>query len=275
VSDPQVEADLHLHSHHSDGEHPPQTVVEMAHAAGLRAVALTDHDTMDGWPAFSRACEERGIEPISGVELSCRFRERDLHLLGYFVRPDHPRLMEALARFRTERAERGREIVRRLNGVGVPLTVEAVERAAGGGVVGRPHVADALVQSGLCRSYDEAFRRYIGHKGPGHVAKAQFAPSEAIALVHEAGGLAVLAHPGQFYDEKAVGRLAELGLDGVEVIHPRHGQEDTLRMSGIAYGLGLSVTGGSDYHGPSRGMARVGDPGIPYEMVQRLKERLP
>lgn len=269
-----VEADLHLHSFYSDGEHPPAKVVEMAAAAGLRAVALTDHDTMDGWPEFSRAAGERSIEAIPGVELSCRFRERDLHLLGYFVSPTNDEMAEALVRFRAQREERGREIVRRLNAVGVPLTVEAVERAAGGAVVGRPHVADALVQSGLCRTYDEAFRRYIGHRGPGNVHKPHFSPADAIALVHAAGGLAVLAHPGQHYDEKAVEHLAARGLDGVEVIHPRHGAADTDRMSEIAYALGLSVTGGSDYHGPSRGAARVGDPGIPYEMVRRLKERL-
>ncbi len=262
-----------MHSHHSDGLHEPEALVEMAVGAGLRAIALTDHDTVTGWPAFAAACDGAGIEAIPGVELSGRFRERDAHVLGYFVRPDDPALGTALERFRRDRAERGREMVRRLNGIGVGLSYAAVERGAGDAVIGRPHVADALCGGGFVRTYDEAFKRYLGLNKPAYVAKTAFGVDEAIALIHAAGGLAVLAHPGGHYSAEDIEDMVGNGLDGVEIVHPRHTSQLTQLYADIAYRHGLVTTGGSDFHGSTRGSALVGDPGIDYTVVETLKER--
>lgn len=263
-----------MHSVHSDGEHTPPDLVRMATDAGLSAISLTDHDTIAGWSELVAAAADTGIELICGVELSGRHRKRDAHVLGYFVDPESARLLEALEKFSECRVARAGEMVRKLNAVGVPLTHEAIQRAAGTSVVGRPHVADALVESGLAKSYKEAFRRYIGVGRPGYVAKSAFTAEEAVSLIHSAGGLAVLAHPNGHFDESDIESLASKGLDGVEVRHPKHGSEDVERFKEAAGRYGLVPTGGSDFHGVSRGEAVVGSPRIPYDWVTRMKERL-
>lgn len=267
-------ADLHMHTMHSDGEHSARELVRMATSASLVAISLTDHDTLAGWNELVAAADGTDLELVCGVELSGMHRGRDAHVLGYFVDPGKRELKAALEGFAEQRARRADEMVRKLNAVGVPLTRAHVEAAAGTSVVGRPHVADALVSAGLTKNYQEAFRRYIGVGRPGYVPKSRFSAVEAIELIHMAGGLAVLAHPNGTFDESDVESLAAKGLDGVEVHHPRHSADDTRRFSEVAERLGLLRSGGSDFHGASRGEAVLGSPSIPYEWVMRMKERL-
>ncbi|MCU0633526.1 MAG: PHP domain-containing protein [Gemmatimonadaceae bacterium] len=247
--------DLHMHSTASDGLFPPAEVVARAHAAGLVAIALTDHDTIDGLPAARDAASGTGLRVIAGVELSAMDDEGDeLHLLGLHV--DDLTVLEApLAGFRRMRATRADRMIAQLETVGATITRDAVGAIAAGGVIGRPHVARALVQAKHARDLRDAFDRFIGYGRPGYVAKEHFALADAIALVHEAGGLAVWAHPGSNGSSDRVQALAALGLDGVEVFHPSHSTADIERLAMLADAFGLVTSGGSDWHGtpdPSR-----------------------
>jgi predicted metal-dependent phosphoesterase TrpH len=262
-----------MHSVHSDGCHEPAELAVIAREKGLRAISLTDHDTMDGWDGFSRACGAEGLEAIAGVELSAHSGKRDTHILGYFVDPESAVLVESLERFRNGRAERARRIVEQLNGIGVDLEFNFVQRVAGAGAIGRPHIADALVQSGFVATFDEAFRKYIGIGKPGYAPKIRVSVAEAIALIHEAGGLAVLAHPSSYFAEHEVEGFVDSGLDGIEIIHPRNRAEHTRKFRKLAERRGILVTGGSDFHGADRGDATIGNPSIPYEFVEKLRER--
>ncbi|MCU0635792.1 MAG: PHP domain-containing protein, partial [Gemmatimonadaceae bacterium] len=209
-----------MHSTASDGLFAPAEVVRRAHAAGLSAIALTDHDTIDGLAEAREAAGAVGLRVVTGVELSAMDADGDeLHLLGLHV-DDLAVLAEPLAGFRTMRATRADRMIERLATVGASITREAVEAIAGTGVIGRPHVARALVQAGHARDARDAFDRFIGFGRPGYVAKDHFAIVDAITLVHEAGGLAVWAHPGGNGSSDRVQALAAIGLDGVEVFHP-------------------------------------------------------
>lgn len=266
-------ADLHMHSVHSDGVCTPAELVAEIVRVGLGAVSLTDHDTVAGWPEFRDGCAAAHVEAIPGVELSGTLRERDAHILGYWIDPVAPVLTEALERFRARRIDRGREMTERLNQLGVPIRFDQVLESAGRGVVGRPHVADALLRSGAIASYDEAFRRYLGVGSPAYVPKEVLNAREAVDLIHAAGGLAVLAHPANHFDRATIRSLADAGLDGLEVVHPRHTVATTRVLSEIADENGLFVTGGSDYHGGERGEARIGFPSIRLGWVTAMKER--
>jgi len=267
-------ADLHMHSHCSDGRLPPEDLARIAEESGLRAASLTDHDTLLGWERFSLEAERLGLQAISGVELSSRFNKHDAHVLGYHVRPDDAEILEALDRFRRARLTRAEKMVERLNDLGVPLEFEDVARVAGEGVYGRPHVADALFHSGFVATYEDAFRRYIGAHGPAYIPKPTFLPGDAIDLIHSAGGLAVLAHPASHFAETDIRGLAVQGLDGLEIIHPRHTAETTRRLRGVAKRADLFTTGGSDFHGEGRGKAKIGNPGIPYDLVEEMSKHL-
>ena len=267
-------ADLHMHSFHSDGVASPTDLAALARAAGLRAVSLTDHDTMAGWAEYEAACRQAGLEAIPGVELSARSGEREAHILGYCVDARSDALLDALEVFRSSRERRAEQMVDRLHDLGIPLTMEEVRRVAGLGAIGRPHVAEALVKAGLVTSYNEAFRRYLRVGCPAYVAKVRLDVDEAVEIIHGAGGLAVLAHPSTHFQERDISRMTGQGLDGLEVTHPRHSPEETRRFSEIGVRNGLFLTGGSDYHGGARGEAEVGRPRVSYDLVAIMKERL-
>jgi len=266
-------ADLHMHSYYSDGVESPQRLAAMAAEAGLKAASLTDHDSMNGWPEFQAACRNEGVEPIPGVELSVQFGEREAHILGYLVRPESAVLVRSLEEYQQERYERAREMTEKLNGLGVPLVFDAVLEVAGRGAIGRPHVAEALFQSGLVRTYDEAFRRYIRIGCPAYVPKRRATVRDAIELIHEADGVALLAHPSRFYSEEDVSLLVGFGLDGVEVTHPKHRPERERFFKEMAAKKGLLVSGGSDYHGGGRGDAQVGSPRVDYAFIDAMRKR--
>jgi predicted metal-dependent phosphoesterase TrpH len=240
---------------------------------GLRAASLTDHDTVAGWPAFRDACGDARVDAIPGIEISGQFGERDAHVLGYGIDPDSATLAATLTKCRLAREERGREMAERLNRLGVPIRFDRVLERAGGGVIGRPHVADVLLEMKAVGTYEEAFRRYLGVGAPAYVPKTALRVEEAIELIHAVGGVAVLAHPATQFDRAAIVKLAAAGLDGVEVIHPRHTVTITRALSETADAIGLFVTGGSDYHGGDRGEARIGAPAIQLDWVTTMKER--
>ncbi len=249
-----MRADLHSHSSASDGTRPPAEVIRRAAAAGLDAIALTDHDTVAGLAAAGAALPP-GLTLIGGMELSCRRDGHSVHLLAYLFDPEHPDLAGQCEAIRNSRVERARAMVAKLNELGVPVTWEQVTTIAGGGVIGRPHIARAMVQAGAISSADEAFSpEWIGPGGRAHVRRYALDPAEAIGLVHAAGGVTVLAHPfavtrGWSVPETLIGELAQAGLDGVEVAHPDHDPGQREHLAAVARELGLTATGGSDDHG--------------------------
>ncbi|MBC8089771.1 MAG: PHP domain-containing protein [Phycisphaerae bacterium] len=260
--------DLQTHTTASDGALPPTTVVEAAKAAELAAIAITDHDTVDGLDEANIAGARLGVRIVPGVELSSNFEGEEMHMLGLHMR-DLDVMATALSSFRVGRVDRSEQIVAILNRAGIPVTMEAVLRHADGGAVGRPHIARAMVDGGWVHEFREAFDKWIGAGKPAYVPKEQFAASDAIALVHRAGGITVWAHPGELATPARVGRLAALGLDAVEVLHPSHPPYVQNKILNAVNELGLLPSGGSDWHGTTDGYRRLGGQQVPMEWLVR------
>ena len=266
-------ADLHLHTFFSDGTYSPEEMVGYAVKHRLSAVALTDHDTVEGCERAAKACHAAGIEFIPGTELTAQQDECELHILGYFIDTQNTRLREETAKFQLVRQNRIREIVSRLNSIDVPLAADAVFELANCRAPGRPHVARAMVQAGLCRSLDEAFERYLKKNRPAWVPKFKMSAPSAIELIHQAGGVAVLAHPGLNHSDSVIPSMVEAGLDGIECFHTKHSTSISEHYLEIADEFHLLVTGGSDCHGMSKGKPLIGTVKVPYQHVQKLKSR--
>lgn len=261
--------DLHTHSTASDGTRAPRDVVAAAQAAGLAVLALTDHDTLAGLTEAFAAGLEFGVRVVAGVELSAVEGERgdqETHILGLHLsnRPELERRLEDIRDMRIRRAER---IVLRLNELGVPVTMNAVLKEAAGGAVGRPHVARALVAGGWAGDLHAAFNRYLGNGRKAFVPKERLPAAEAMLLIHNAGGLAVLAHPGSHVTRERVAALQRDGLDGIEVLHPSHSWDDARQLDTIAADLGLVRSGGSDWHGATDGARTLGMMHVPGQWV--------
>ena len=265
--------DLHMHSIHSDGSHLPSELIPMALEARLVAIALTDHDTVDGIEELIAAAAGTGIEIVTGVELSASAGHSDLHILGYMFDPAHPRFVQELDRFREGRRIRVLRMIEALNGLGIVMTMEDVLRHARGGALGRPHVAQALYELGYVETFDEAFRRYLGHRSPAFVPKPYFAPTEALALIRSAGGVPVLAHPGTANRDELIPELVDAGLAGIEVWHPKHNPSQVVQYRRLARELGIAATGGSDFHGAAMGPVRVGMSDVPATAIDELRAK--
>ncbi len=264
--------DLHLHSTASDGSNPPEQVAELAARAHLAAIALTDHDTVEGVRAATEAGQRLGLRIVPGVELSAFMGETEVHLLGLHLdRLDE--MQRQLAVFRVARRTRAEAIVRRLNEIGVRITFDDVLSGASNAALGRPHVARALVQNGWARDHRDAFDRYLGAGRPAFVEKRRLGMRDAIALVHQCGGIAVLAHPGGDGTRANIEALAALGLDGIEVLHPSHSAEDRARLMALTEHFGLVPSGGSDAHGVADPSRRVGILRVPWEWLDRQEAR--
>jgi 3',5'-nucleoside bisphosphate phosphatase len=249
-------ADLHTHTTHSDGTTSPATNVGLAVAAGLSAVAITDHDTFSGLEEAVAAARTRGIELIPGVELSTEWRGAGIHVLGYWPDPDHPELAAECLRLRSERERRARVMVERLNALGIPVELERVLAIADGAPIGRPHLALAIVETGAVPDIDTAFVELIAEDGPAYEPKHALAPAEGVRLVCAAGGVPVLAHPGLSWRREAGGvplhlvdELVDAGLAGIEADHAAHPPDVAGRWRQVAQQRGLVVTGSSDFHG--------------------------
>ncbi|MBX3743765.1 MAG: PHP domain-containing protein [Verrucomicrobiae bacterium] len=266
-------ADLHLHTRHSDGTYTPSELVEAATGHGLSAIALTDHDTIEGCAEVAGLAERAGIGFLTGTEITAELKGRELHILGYLVDTGHDGLRTALGEAQKVRQDRVREMVARLNALGIPLMEERVFELAACRAPGRPHVARALVAGGHCTSLDEAFDRYLKKNRPGWVPKWKMSAERAVALIHEAGGIAVMAHPGLNHDDRMIDRLVRLGVDGLECHHPKHGPAAVEKYLGLARGYGLLVTGGSDCHGRSKNRPTMGTVRLGWEHVEALRAR--
>lgn len=266
--------DLHSHSTASDGAFAPAEVVRQAHAAGLAAIALTDHDTVAGVAEAQAAGERLGIRIVPGVELSAVEGDTETHVLGLHLTRSLDTLEARLAELREMRMRRATRIVERLNALGVPVTLDAVLREAAGGAVGRPHVARALVAGGFVPDFRQAFDRYLGNGRVAFVAKDRLTMTDAIAMIHAAGGLAVLAHPASSGTKDRLRALVAKGLDGVEVLHPSHGVDDMQRLDALAENLGLVRSGGSDWHGASDGSRVLGAMRVPAAWLAAQDARL-
>ncbi|MFJ9375899.1 PHP domain-containing protein [Streptomyces sp. NPDC101455] len=275
--------DLHTHSTASDGTDSPAELVRNAGAAGLDVVALTDHDTSRGYAEAIEALPS-GLTLVTGAEMSCRIDGVSMHLLAYLFDPEEPALLAERELVRDDRVPRARAMVGRLQELGVPVTWEQVARIAGEGSVGRPHVATALVESGVVPTVNDAFTgEWLADGGRAHVAKHETDPFEAIRLVKAAGGVTVFAHPGaskrgHTVPEAAIAEMAAAGLDGIEVEHMDHDAETRVRLRGLAKELGLLATGSSDYHG-SRKSVQLGeyttDPEVYGEITRRATGAFP
>ncbi|HYO88480.1 MAG TPA: PHP domain-containing protein [Candidatus Limnocylindrales bacterium] len=268
-----MRAELHAHTTASDGQHTPAELVALARALHLDMLAITDHDSTAGIEP-AREAARGALTLITGIELSAEDEGGDVHMLGYGILPEDAALQAALAGFRERRVSRAREIVERLNTLGAPVAWERVNTLAAGGSVGRPHVARALIEAGYAESVRDAFDRYLYTGGPAYVARKRLSPEDAIALIHRAGGAAVLAHPGVLPDWRGmVERLLSAGLDGVEVAHPKNDESVRLNLRGLAARYGLIMTGGSDFHGRAVSNAMLGSVAPPPGAVEGLRAR--
>jgi predicted metal-dependent phosphoesterase TrpH len=265
--------DLHVHTCFSDGTSTVRELLDHVRNNHLAAFAVTDHDTLEGYRAVRQIMIEGDPEIVSGVELSATLDDDDLHLLAYLVDADNDNLTAALEHFRQHRSDRGRHMVDKLNSLGVDITFQDVVRQADGAVIGRPHVARAMFEKKAVARYEEAFEKYIRTNGPAYVPKANFSPEEAIDLIHNAGGLAVLAHPGIEGKEQYLEMLLDLGLDGLEVYHPAHSARDIDRFKHLAEKYHLAPTGGSDFHGQSQRYDTIGIQKVPYKYLKTLKSK--
>jgi 3',5'-nucleoside bisphosphate phosphatase len=267
-----VRADLHSHSTASDGTCAPAEVMRQAGEAGLDVIALTDHDTVAGYGEASRALPP-GLTLLLGMELSCRLVGHSVHLLGYLFDPAYPELAAECATIRESRVHRAQAMVERLARLGVPVTWEQVSALASGGVVGRPHVARAMVEAGVIDTPEQAFGPdWIGAGGRAHVERYALDPVRAVALIRAAGGVAVLAHPrarGWMVPDDVIAGLATAGLAGIEVCHPDQDRAQREHLQALADRLGLVATGGSDDHGELTG-CRIGSEATAAGAYERL-----
>ena len=266
-------ADLHLHTNFSDGTYTPEELARRASELRLAAVALTDHDTVEGCERMAAACARASLEFIPATELTAEVDGTELHLLGYFVDTQNPRLLEEMSRFQRVRQNRIREMVARLNQLDIPLQAGAVFAIANCRSPGRPHVARALVMGGFCSNLDEAFERFLKKNRPAWVPKFKISALEAIELIHQADGLAVMAHPGLNRADELIPGLVRAGLDGLECFHTKHTPSVGEHYVRLAKELGLLITGGSDCHGLSKGKPLIGTVKLPYEYVEKLKSK--
>ena len=265
--------DLHTHSTASDGTLPPESVIEAAARCGLKALALTDHDTIGGIPAAREAGDRLGVRVITGVELSAFQDDREVHVLALHL--SHlDTVQKRLEDLRASRFTRAEKIVEKLNTLGIPITLDEVLLQSNGGAVGRPHVARALIARGVVHDFRDAFMRYLGGNGSAFVPKDKLSLEDAIAIAHDAGALAIWAHPGDGGRREQLEPLVAAGLDGIEIKHPSHSGEDVKRLQALTDFFGLVPSGGSDWHGATEGPRRLGMMNIPSEWLDRQDERV-
>jgi predicted metal-dependent phosphoesterase TrpH len=265
-------ADLHLHTLFSDGTFTPEELAQAGARHDLVAMALTDHDTVEGCPRMEQACRDLGIEFIAGSELTAELDDTELHILGYFLDCQNPLLQSELHKFQMARQNRIHEMVARLNKLNIPLRAETVFALANCRSPGRPHVGRAMVQEGFCSSQDEAFERFLKKNRPAWVPKHKISALDAIALIGQAGGLAVMAHPGLNRSDQIIPELVEQGLDGIECFHTKHNAATVDHYLKIAARYNLLVTGGSDCHGYSKGKPLIGGTKLPIIYLEKLKQ---
>jgi predicted metal-dependent phosphoesterase TrpH len=275
--------DLHTHTTHSDGSSSPEELIALASASRARAVAITDHDTVSAISEARRVAARFGIEFVAGIEISAEYSPGTMHILGYCIDHESTTLAVKLDELKEARERRNPQIAERLQSLGFDISYDEVSQLAGNQVVGRPHFARLMIQKGYVSSVQEAFDRFLKKGAGAYVEKARLSPAQSIALIHDAGGVAVLAHPYQLklssheQLDALAGELAGLGLDGIEAVYSRHSAAERLTYSEVAARHRLLVTGGSDYHGSYKPdisiVTGLGDLNVPYELLEALKAR--
>ena len=242
--------DLHIHSTYSDGTFSPEQIVTEAAANSVTLIAITDHDEIAGLAVAAPIARELGVQLISGVEINTEIGREEVHILGYGFDENSPLMLEGLQRLRESRQRRMAKMLARLNDIGCPISAVELQRIAGHGSIGRPHLAQALLAAGYVTSISDAFNRYIGNRSPAYIPRESITPEAAIALIHQSGGIASLAHPGKLGDPvRIIERLRATGLDALEVYHSDHQVKMTQRLLARAQQYRLIITGGSDSHG--------------------------
>lgn len=269
-----MRVDLHTHTTASDGDYAPPELVRLAVSRKLNLIAITDHDTTEGIAVAEQAAQGTTLTILPGIELSAEDESGDVHMLGYLINRNSPTLQNNLKRFRERRYDRARQIVERLADMGLPVDWERVRDLADG-AIGRPHIAEAMIEAGHVGTKADAFRLYLGNDAPAYIARERLSPEQSIHLIHRAGGVAVLAHPGLLPKPIAmVERLVPAGLDGVEVIHPKNPENVRLNLRALAQRHDLIMTGGSDFHRPEDdGRLLLGTLPPPDGCVAALRQR--
>jgi 3',5'-nucleoside bisphosphate phosphatase len=275
--------DLHAHTTASDGSLTPTELVALARETGLSALGVTDHDTVGGLPEAVDAARAAGLELVPGVELSVDYPHGQFHLLGYFVDFTSRTLLDRLQYLQDYRFRRNEKMVELMQQHGLPITLEDIAREAGGKVIGRPHMALALMRKGVVSSTQEAFDQYLADGKPCHLPKVKLLPADAIALLHSAGAVTVLAHPKYLRVEDPDALRTELasfkeqGLDGIEVYYSQHSEAETALYMEIARELRFVISGGSDFHGRSKPTVKLGvvyqGDGVPDQVLEALRAK--
>lgn len=269
----QKKADLHIHTHYSDGLLSPQEIVTHVKAREIRTISITDHDAVSGIKETIEFGKD-DIDVIPGVELSTIFQDIDVHILGYYLKYQHRDLVKYLGELQSFRENRARQMIEKLGKYGIKLEFDYIRNIALHGAMGRPHIATAMKEKGYVHSIDEAFYRFIGYHAPCYVPKKELCPAEAISIIKEFGGITVLAHPGIYESKELLSKVMDDGIDGIEVWHPEHARSCSQRLLQIAKDNKLLVTGGSDCHGGRKnGLILIGEFGVDESYVRALKAR--
>ncbi len=273
--------DLHIHSTASDGTLSPKEIIKTADKVGLRAIAIADHDTIEGSVEALEHQDSSSVEVLPAIEISASFDYGAMHILGYLIHLEDVSLRQTVRVVQEARANRNLEIVRRLQDLGFDISYDEISEASGGGQVGRPHFAQVLVQKGVVQNIDEAFIKFLRKGRPAYVERCRLLPAEAMQTILRAGGVPVLAHPFTLNAktegdlDRIVAGLKQAGLKGLEVYYPAHGPVRTAQYERLAHRHGLLITGGSDFHGAVKPEIHIGfgrgDLRIPYRLVEELK----
>jgi predicted metal-dependent phosphoesterase TrpH len=268
------EYDLHIHTTASDGVLTPEEIIDMAVEISLKGIAISDHDTVAGLGRARQYLDTTSysLDFIPAIELNTDAGEDEVHILGYFIDPENVALNQRLQEIRNSRYHRAEQMVSRLQELGLNITFEQVQALAQGELIARPHIARVLVNNKYATTIRDAFDKYIGRGRPGYVPRYKFLPDEAIELIKNAGGIAVLAHPGLIKDENKVIEIINTGIEGLEVFYPEHSPEQIEELLEFARRHRLLITGGSDYHGPgsSESRSNMGAAGVSKQLVKRM-----
>jgi len=264
--------DLHIHTAESDGFLTPEQLTAPLKDAGITAFAITDHDSVAALDEMNRRAGLFAIRLIPGVELSAEYNGSELHFLGYFIDYHNKRFLDYLFLFRRRRFQRIQEMIEKFAGLGIKLSMERVAALSCNGPVGLPHIADALIEKGIVGSRDEAFKKYLYNNGPVYVEKYRITAEEVIRLIHSIGGAALLAHPKISCPDAAILELVEIGLDGIETVHPRHSPEDVKHYTAFAERHNLLISGGSDFHGEPDSGEKLGEYVMNEAVVDHIEE---
>ena len=275
--DSDIKADLHTHTHYSDGYHTPEELIQKAKTAGLTHLAITDHDNVDAIDEAMEIASVYNIELIPGTEISAEHNGKETHILAYYFDHKNPELLNYLQNFRSERMKRAQKIVEKLNELGMAIQMQDVlSQVKGNGSVGRPHIAIALIEGGFVNNYYDAFNKYIGDDKPAYVKKPNISTKDAISLISRCGGLSFVAHPGKsMRHNNSLFEMIEFGIDGIEVVHPSHSDYDIEYFRDIASQYFLLESGGSDFHGGRiNDVSILGRYYIPEIKITAMKNRL-